>query len=243
MSECTFSCPSCANQMHKQAFQRKLGGELQIDICFTCKLIWFDQFESLQLAPDGLLEMFRLIHVHQGDAVYPVSDRLNCPRCCAPLTLTHDIQHSTRFVYYRCEGGHGRLTAFFQFLREKNFVRNLTPGEVVRLKADIKQVACSGCGAPINLETDSACSFCKAPISILDANAVQTALQGLVAAEEQQRGFADGVGSVENMIAALEAEQRAREEKRHEARRWIGLEKAPDLVSIGVGMVANGFPK
>ena len=243
MSECILSCPNCANPMHKQAFQRKLGGELQIDICFTCKLIWFDPFESLQLAPDGLLEMFKLIYTHQGDAVYPVSDQLNCPRCRAPLTLTHDIQHSTRFVYYRCGSEHGRLTAFFQFLREKSFVRNLTLGEVVRLKADVKQVACSSCGAPINLETDSACSFCKAPISILDANAVQAALQGLVAAEEQQHRITDGAGSVENMIAALEAEQRAREEKQHEARRWLGLEKAPDLVSIGVGLVANGLSK
>ena len=71
-----------------------------------------------------------------------------CPRCGAPLSLTHDVQRSTRFVYYRCEFGHGRLTAFYQFLREKNFVRNLKAREVARLRADIKQLrANDGFGA------------------------------------------------------------------------------------------------
>ena len=50
---------------------------------------------------------------------------LPCPRCETVLTLTQDLQHTTRFSYYRCRYGHGRLTPFFQFLREKNFIRPL----------------------------------------------------------------------------------------------------------------------
>ncbi|MBI3372001.1 MAG: zf-TFIIB domain-containing protein [Betaproteobacteria bacterium] len=241
MTETPVVCSSCANPMRTAAFARKLGGELSIDICLACKLIWFDQFESMQLAPGGLLELFRLIHAHQGDAVHPDSNRLRCPRCRAPLVLTHDLQRNTRFVYYRCETGHGRLTAFYQFLREKNFVRNLNAGEVARLKADIKQLRCSGCGAPINLETDGACSFCKAPIAILDANAVQTALQGLAAAEAQHREVTAGLASVENMIAALETQRRANGVRRSEPMHWTGHDGAPDLVGLGIGLVATGF--
>jgi hypothetical protein len=166
---------------------------------------------------------------------------LHCPRCRAPLSLTHDIQRNTRFVYFRCEFGHGRLTAFYQFLREKNFVRNLTAGEVTRLKADIKQVRCSGCGAPINLDAGSACSFCKAPIAILDANAVQAALQGLAATQEQHRNITAGLASIESMIAALETGQRARDTQPREAMRWTGHDGTPDLIGIGIGLVAAAF--
>jgi len=228
--------------MRTHAFERKLGGEVSVDICFACRLIWFDQFESLQLAPGGLLELFKQIHAHQADAMHPNSDRLYCPRCRTALVLTHDMQRNARFTYYRCESGHGRVSAFYQFLREKNFVRNLSAGEVVRLKAEIKQVRCSGCGAPINLETDGACSFCKAPIAILDANAVNAALQGLAAAEEKQRGIT-ALASVEDMIAALETEQRARVDRQREAMRWTGRDKVPDLVGMGVGLVAAGYSK
>jgi hypothetical protein len=35
-----------------------------------------------------------------------------------------------RFSYWRCPDEHGRLTPFFQFLREKQFVRSLTPAEL-----------------------------------------------------------------------------------------------------------------
>lgn len=228
--------------MRNETFERKLGGQVSVDICLACRLIWFDQYESMQLAPGGLLALFRLIHSHRDAPVRPGADRLPCPRCGATLSLTHDIQRSTRFVYYRCEFGHGRLTAFYQFLREKNFVRNLNAREVARLRADVKQVRCSGCGAPINLETDSACSFCRAPIAILDANAVQAALQGLAAAESQHRAVATGLASVESMITELETQERARELNRREAVRWTGREHTLDLIGLGIGLVADGFP-
>lgn len=245
MSASATVCPSCAKPMLAQSFGRKLGGDLPIDICPPCKLIWFDQYESLQLSPVGLLDMFKLIHAQQGDTVHPHTSRLNCPRCRGPLDLTHDVQRSTRFVYFRCASGHGRLTAFYQFLREKNFVRNLAPAEVAKLKAEVKQVSCSGCGAPINLESDSACSFCKAPVAVLDANAVQTALEGLLGADSQLRRTGVGLASVESMIAALEA---AREERRSQPNELNLLrlgsdEGVPDLVRICVGLVANGFSK
>ena len=228
--------------MRAHAFERKLGGEVSVDICLACRLIWFDPFESLQLAPGGLLELFKLIHAHQADAIHSNSDRMFCPRCHTALVLTHDLQRNARFTYYRCASGHGRVSAFYQFLREKNFVRNLSAGEVVRLKAEIKQVRCSGCGAPINLETDSACSFCKAPIAILDANAVCAALQGLAAAEEKQHRIS-ALASVEDMIAALETEQRAREDRRRAAIGWTGGDNALDLLGAGVGLVASGYSK
>jgi len=33
---------------------------------------------------------------------------MTCPRCDTPLAETQDLQHTTRFSYYRCVRGHGR---------------------------------------------------------------------------------------------------------------------------------------
>lgn len=229
MPEPSLACPSCTRPMRREAFGRKLGGEMPIDLCPPCRLIWFDPYESLQLTSAGLLEMFRLIHAHERDPANQIRGVLDCPRCRSQLVLTHDVQRTTRFVYYRCERNHGRLTAFFQFLREKNFVRTLSASEVSRLKVDVKQVQCSSCGAPINLATDSACSFCKAPIEILDGNAMQAALRELVADEREQSDLGERLASIENIFAAHAAAKPAR---RHQA---------PDLLGIGIDIVVNGF--
>src|SRR5258708_37959962 len=93
---------------------------------------------------------------------------LDCPRCQGRLTLTHDLQHSTHFTYFRCEFGHGRLSPFFQFLLEKNFVRPVTGAELADLKAKVRMIQCSNCGAPVDLQQDTACKYCGSPISLLD---------------------------------------------------------------------------
>jgi hypothetical protein len=108
-----------------------------------------------------------------------MGDNPRCPRCRAGLLLTHDIQRTNRIVYHRCPDGHGRFTTFFQFLREKSFVRDLSKIEIDKLKATVAQVRCSSCGAPIDLARDAACSYCHAPISILDPDAVNKALAEL----------------------------------------------------------------
>lgn len=134
------ACPSCATPMRVESFERKLGGTVTLDICVDCKHIWLDEFESAQLAPDGLIKLFKLINEHQNSMAHPTGERVNCPRCRTALLLTFDMQRSNRFRYLRCGGGHGRLTSFYQFLREKNFVRDLTRVEITQLKAEIKQV-------------------------------------------------------------------------------------------------------
>ena len=61
------------------------------------------------------------------------------------------MQRSTRFEYFRCPHDHGRLTTFFDFLKEKDFVRPLTPPQIAELRKNIQVVNCSNCGAPIDL--------------------------------------------------------------------------------------------
>ncbi len=177
-------CPSCGAAMRREAFARRGAGTLQVEICFPCRGLWLDPYEGAQFAPEGVIGLFRAIADAQQAEQRPLATVMHCVACRTPLQLTHDVERASPFVYYRCPAGHGRFTPFVQFLREKRFVRSLTPVEVERLRATVAQVRCSSCGAPIDLAHDPQCPYCGAPIAILDPDAVHAELAALVAEEK-----------------------------------------------------------
>jgi hypothetical protein len=174
--------------MESEELQRHGMGKLRVDLCYACCVIWFDQSESTMLAPAAVIELFQQIHAHQDTARGQLSPNLSCPRCAEHLVLTHDICKSGPLSYYRCPQDNGRLTPFFQFLREKQFLHVLTPAELARVRVQVKQLQCSNCGAPIDLERSTTCSYCGSPISILDTDAVKEAVQMWAAADARERG-------------------------------------------------------
>ena len=160
-------------------------GESTVDLCDGCHALWLDANESVQLTPAATIALFREVHRGwRGSA-----SRTACHDALSALpshaAQTQDIRHATRFSYWRCPQGHGRLTPFVQFLREKDFIRPLAPAEIERLKAHVRTIRCSGCGAPVDLARDMVCSFCRAPIEAIDPQAVAKALQTLERAETQ----------------------------------------------------------
>ena len=185
--------------MQTLAFERQQQlGAVELDFCFPCQLIWFDSFESLQLSAGGILEVFKTLNAHRSPARNPLPMLLACPRCQSRLALTHDLQHATHFTYFRCEFGHGRLTPFFQFLLEKSFVRPVTGAELGDLKAKVRTIQCSNCGAPLDLEHDAACRYCGSPISILDPDAVAKTVNALNGAQARA-----GTVDVDRLATAL----------------------------------------
>jgi len=156
---------------------RRAVGKLRVDLCFACCLIWFDQSESAQLAAAAVIALFQQIGERRDTQRTPVSTSLSCPRCSEQLALTHDMCKSGPLQYFRCPQDGGRLTPFFQFLREKQFLRALTPVELKRVRATVKQLQCSNCGAPIDLEHSTSCTYCGSAVAILDADAVQEAMR------------------------------------------------------------------
>lgn len=186
--------------MRLESFERKTEGRVDLDFCDACQAIWFDAFESSQLTPGAVMKVFEAIHQRRDAPPRSLADVCRCPACRRALVLTHDIQRTNRITYYRCAEGHGRLSTFYQFLREKNFIRSLTVGEIEKLKAVVKQVRCTSCGAPVNLERDAQCPFCRAPIAILDADAVTHALAEL-ASEEQKRQAVDPHAAIDALLA------------------------------------------
>jgi len=228
-------CPGCGATMRPQQLASKIAGELTIDLCADCQAIWLDAFESTQLAPGATLALFEAIRTAQPAIRRPLPATLPCPRCTLPLTLTHDLQRTTHFSYYRCTSGHGRFTPFAQFLREKDFVRSPTAAELARLKATIRQISCSSCGAPIDLERDTACPYCRAPIAILDPDAVAATVGALQDAEAKRKSV--DVGAL--VEAMLDAQQQTRGSSSWSVLTQQGSSATIDLVRLGLDTLAN----
>ncbi|MBL0121914.1 MAG: hypothetical protein IPP88_04035 [Betaproteobacteria bacterium] len=136
-----------------------IGTPITIDACWPCHVIWFDHLESTSLSPGSVIELFKRIHAVRDVSRNLVRVHTQCPTCNTALQNTSDIAKGGRFAYSRCGNGHGRLIAFTQFLREKNFIRSLQPHEIKSLSVKVKQIRCSSCGGSINLEADKACAL------------------------------------------------------------------------------------
>ncbi len=236
ISEKLTPCPGCGATMQSQVLARKPLGEVTVDVCAACQALWFDAFESVQLTPGATLALFDLIRTAGPGAHRAGPARLPCPRCTQPLQLTHDLQHTTRFFYYRCQYGHGRFTPFLQFLREKDFIRAPSPAELARLKAMIRIIRCSSCGAPVDLTRDAACPYCRAPIAILDPDAVAAEVRELENAETKRTAI-----DVDTLVdGMLEAHRRTGVPDRAEPyREPPGEGAAVDLVALGLAALAN----
>lgn len=140
---------------------------ITIDLCMPCQAFWFDTHESLKLSPASTLKLIQIIGSQSPSERPKLRNDLDCPRCAGALKLTHDMQRSTRFSYWMCEP-HGRFVLFFDFLREKNFIRPLTAAEIDEMRQNIQTVNCSNCGAAIDLAGGTLCTHCGSPITILD---------------------------------------------------------------------------
>ena len=111
--------------------------------------------------PGATLALFKVIGENVATPQAGDADTAKCPRCHGRLRKTQDMQRATKFEYWRCPNEHGRLMTFFDFLKEKDFVRPLTPNQIAELRQTIQMVNCSNCGAPIDLARGSICAHCR----------------------------------------------------------------------------------
>lgn len=173
--------------MQEHTLDAHLGRAVVIDLCEPCQSLWFDQRENLQLTPGATLTLFRVIGEHVTRPHPPVGGPPRCPRCRSRLEWIQDMQRNTRFEYYRCPQAHGRLTTFFDFLKEKGFVRPLTAPQVADLRRNVQTVNCSNCGAPVDLAKGSKCEHCGSPLSMLDMKQAEKLIAQLREAERADK--------------------------------------------------------
>ena len=182
-------CTNCSALMSLYSLPGHYGHPVAIDVCHDCNAIWFDQWESSQLSPDGTVALFQLINERGGassNAASKFGEGLRCVTCGTGMRQTFDRVKNTRFVYQSCPKGHGRLTTFYNFLAEKQFVRELTQLERTKLATSVQQIKCSGCGAPVDIGKTDACQYCRAPVSVFDRDAAKKAIDHYLQARQQQ---------------------------------------------------------
>jgi hypothetical protein len=177
--------------MQEETFDGHLQRPVVIDLCHPCQSLWFDARESISLTPGSTLALFRIIGERMIRRPESPADPARCPRCNARLRQTHDMQRTTRFQYLSCPRGHGRFTTFFDFLREKDFVRPLTPHQIAELRRTMHSVNCSNCGAPIDLSKGESCSHCGSPLSMLDLKQAGQLIEQLRTADQRSHQGVD----------------------------------------------------
>lgn len=182
-------CTNCSTLMSLYELPGHYGQSVELDVCHDCNAIWFDQWESSQLSPDGTVALFQLINERGGtssNASSKFGEGLRCVACGTGMRLTNDRVKNTRFAYQSCPKGHGRLTTFYNFLAEKQFVRELTQQERAKLAASVQQIKCSGCAAPVNIGETDACEYCRAPVSVFDREAAKKAIDHYLQERQKQ---------------------------------------------------------
>jgi hypothetical protein len=254
-------CPECKGQMAERSFESHTGGQVTLDVCHTCRGLWFDTHESLQLSPGGTLRLFRELYERHGERPRHGPGPLSCPRCDTKLELTHDLAHNNRFQYSRCAHRHGHFITFFHFLREKGIARDLTPRELTELRKHVDTLLCSGCREPVRLANLTACVRCQAPLSLLDPECVENTVRGAQKPDGSRRDVAPEVAARllmnELKLSGFHRKPplRDRPEHRSNAIPAVTLEApdrrtsntlemvddAVDLIDIGIELVGGGL--
>jgi hypothetical protein len=226
--------------MEEATFDAHLGRRTAIDICHGCQSFWFDTHESATLTPGSTLKLFRIVGEKITRPARSKADLPKCPRCKSRLRRTHDIQRTTKFEYLSCPHGHGRLTTFFDFLREKDFIRPLTPQQIDELRRNVGSVNCANCGGPVDVTAGAACGHCGTPLSMLDLRQAERLVEQLQKAEDRARQPVDPTLPIE-----LERVRRQTE------RQFVGFRDDDlfvsvasatanvDLVTAGLSLVAR----
>ena len=235
----TTLCPSCRQPAETHRFAASDGSTVHLNLCFACQGLWFDPQENTRLAPAAVLQLFELLHAHRGDAHRPLAERLRCPRCAKDLAKGYDLAQGGRYVTYRCPARHGRFSTFGSFMVEKGFVRHLTRLEIEALAQRVGTIACTSCGAAVDIRHDHACPYCRSALSLLDPEAVDKALErhGRLAQQAAAKTAGQTPEALADALIALERERnredRARQRERLQGRR----EDEFDLVATGIDFV------
>jgi hypothetical protein len=146
------------------------------------------------------------------------------------------MQRTTRFEYLRCPKGHGRLTTFFDFLREKDFIRPLTTAQIAELRRNIQTVNCSNCGGPVDLSKGGTCTHCGSPLSMLDMKQAEAMVSQLREAE-RGKDHVDPALPLDLLRARREVDLAFGELERND--RWLRDASADGLVGAGLKVVAR----
>lgn len=177
------ACPRCTAPMRALALSSHRPQPVTVDHCPDCRLVWFDDLESVQL--DGL-GWVRLLREMEHGARRPLADAQvaspACPVCAAPL---RQVQNRSRFGLFsalQCPRQHGHLHSHSGVLAERGLVRPLGVAERKALAQESHALHCLNCGGAA-ASGDHACSWCGTALVVLDlprlAHSLRLRLDGM----------------------------------------------------------------
>jgi uncharacterized paraquat-inducible protein A len=233
-------CPQCGSPMPEETLDGRNSRPVTINLCHACQAFWFDRHESLSLTPGSTLTLFRTIGDHSALAGVPRIASPSCPRCRSRLQRVHDMQRTTRFEYLKCPNNHGRLTTFFNFLREKDFIRPLTPAQIEELRQNVRTVNCSNCGSAVDLSKRTACDHCGSPLSMLDMKQTEAMIAQLREAD-RERATIDPALPLDLLRARREVDAAFDTFERDDS--WFRSASDQGLVGAGLAFVARWLNK
>ena len=154
------------------------GRNVDLDLCRSCDLIWFDGSETAQLSGPALLELIG--HMAAARALPHETLRADprCPRCDGRLTIAHNESRWGKTSQLQCVRRHGAYQSFAQFLGEKGLLRSMSPLDRAKLLRDRGAIECVNCGGAVG-KADERCPWCRSIPSLLDVARLAHALDPL----------------------------------------------------------------
>jgi hypothetical protein len=148
-----------------------------LDHCLACRLVWFDELESVQLDDLGWVRLLRELHAGDGlPLVQAVAARRGCPRCDEGLKVVRNRTRFGLFAALECPRGHGHLHGHSGLLAERGLVRPLGVAERQALAAERQALLCLNCGGPA-AAGDDRCSWCGTALVVIDLPRLAHALR------------------------------------------------------------------
>lgn len=182
------ACGNCGRMLTRLPLTGHYGRDVDLDLCASCHLVWFDAVESARLPGSALLTLLATMARLQAEPHQVLSQRACCPRCLGSLKRVSNRSRWGPTLQLECLNGHGAWQTFAQFLSEKGLIRTLSSADRARLIAANAALACLNCGAPIG-SADTACGHCESIPGLVDVARMARALdpEGAVENLESQR--------------------------------------------------------
>ena len=169
------ACGNCRAPMQRIGLAGHYGSSVELDVCASCDLVWFDGSETARLSGPGLLELIGLMAAAYDLPYQPLTSATRCPRCSGPLKTVHNQSRWGRSVQLQCLKRDGAYQSFAEFLEEKGLLRPMSRLDRAKLLRDRGRIDCVNCGAAIG-KVDERCPYCTSVPSLLDVARLARAL-------------------------------------------------------------------
>ena len=161
--------------MQRLALAGHYGHNVDLDLCRSCDLVWFDGSETAQLTGPALLELIGQMASARALPHEMLRTDPRCPRCAGRLKIAHNQSRWGRSSQLQCVRRHGAYQSFAQFLEGKGLLRPMSLIDRAKLLRDRGRIDCINCGGEI-AKDDEQCRWCRSIPSLLDVARLARAL-------------------------------------------------------------------